>query len=311
MNFSKIIFVSLLAVTSLSISGMESAQAQAPGIKKSAPSLKFIAANCIRKNGHSFDVSKLPAEIKEYLTELEELIARYKMFHPSENLQENPQQALFNACELGATQIIPDMVALGADVNGVFNTRDGFVTPLMVAAGPFVLKKFGRATTPNLIKTILRNNVELIEILISLGAKIDTVSSYRKQSALNYAVQYENLPAVKTLVNHGACVDGSTLSFRTPLHYTTGINDPLLCRKIMSFLLENQADINSKDINGDTPFIFAVCRRNIEAIKILLRHNADVAITNNVGFTASQMAELLENHDIIELLQQHIAAQKK
>ena len=316
MNISKIIIISLIAVTSLSISGMEQDPVGVEGDKKivkSAPSLKFIAANWLRKHQSNPTVvtalKVLPADIKEYLTELEQLIARYKMFQESENLQENPQQALFNACELCTTQIVPDLVTLGADVNGVFYTKDGFVTPLMVAVVPFSLEYFG-ITIPNLVKITLRNG-ELIDRLISLGAQIDKLSSHSKQSALHYAAEQGNSEAVITLVNHGACVDGSPGSLRTPLHYAVGIHHPILCTEIMSFLLKNGANINATDFNGSAPLLYAVFTRNIEAIKCILQHAANVTLTNSNLNSELQLAQELDAHTIIELLLKHQAAQEK
>lgn len=105
---------------------------------------------------------------------------------------------------------------------------------------------------------------ELIEFMLEHGAKVDEPNWFGK-TPLMYAIQYQNLEAVKTLVEHGSDVNhktfeikkitenlGQTCNFhlqaglRTPLMYAAWHGNP----EIVLFLLGKGADKNLQDTNS-------------------------------------------------------------
>lgn len=72
---------------------------------------------------------------------------------------------------------------------------------------------------------------------------------------------------------------------------------------IIKLLIDNGADINQKDNNGNTALHYAVKSNDIKAAELLLNFGADLHLQNNSGLTAlnyansDQMIELLKSHN--------------
>lgn len=317
MNIPQIIFVGLLATTSVSVIGMEPDLESNKQIVKNVPSLKFIATNCVFKefdecNHISSNFGKLPLDMKEFCEKLAQVIFRYKIFAHSEDLQKNPTQALFNAIEAGATTIIPDLITLGANINGVWKTSLDSITPLIFAAGPFFCESINASSQLIFKPHTLKNNIELIDLLISLGAKIDTLSSRLQWNALHYAVWSENFPSVMALVNHGASVNAKIGDEQKTIlhHIISNTNNLVFCTKLIQFLIKNKADINLQDFKGSTPLHYGVIYKKIDLIRLLLQYKPDITIINQNGLTPLQMAQERGWHEAIELLKKYQKAKK-
>lgn len=69
--------------------------------------------------------------------------------------------------------------------------------------------------------------------------------------------------------------------------------------EVVKYLIENGADINAKDSNGDNLLMIALEYRELDIVKYLLEKGANVNIKNNEGKT---VLDLARNEDIKELL---------
>ena len=71
---------------------------------------------------------------------------------------------------------------------------------------------------------------------------------------------------------------------------------------IVQLLVENEADLNDKDINGKTPLHFAseIYDRDIQ--RLLLRKGADVNACDDNGVTALHLASKNGNKCLVQLL---------
>lgn len=136
-----------------------------------------------------------------------------------------------------------------------------------------------------LISATKHKLVPVIELLLEKGAEV-TVSDTRGNTALFYAIQNDNyLEIFKIFLKWGVSVNElvSTRSKHTALH-----QGARYCRPdLVEYLLLNGADVNVKDVNGNTPFhlLFQFCIRcnNLNLIKQFLDRGADLYQANNDG----------------------------
>lgn len=71
---------------------------------------------------------------------------------------------------------------------------------------------------------------------------------------------------------------------------------------MVKLLLENGADINLQDENGETALMYAIQTGNKETIKLLIDNGADLNIMNKAKVNALFLAEKKKDPEIIELL---------
>lgn len=104
-----------------------------------------------------------------------------------------------------------------------------------------------------------------------------------REEDLNYhllqASSWNDIGAVKQLLNRGADINSQDSLGRTPLHYAT-LNNSL---ELMNFLLTNGINPNIKDYLGKTPLFYAIEHRGTKQLDLLLKYGADPNITDNNG----------------------------
>lgn len=74
---------------------------------------------------------------------------------------------------------------------------------------------------------------------------------------------------------------------------------------VIKLLIESGADINAKNIHGNTALIFASARGYLDIVKYLIEVGADINLKNNLGNTALMYAYNDKYKEIIELLKKH------
>ncbi|MEX0940632.1 MAG: ankyrin repeat domain-containing protein [Candidatus Babeliales bacterium] len=86
----------------------------------------------------------------------------------------------------------------------------------------------------------------------------------------------------------------------------TILSNKILNRKNndVSFLIDNDFDINFPDADGTTPLMHAVETGQKKIVKMLLQRGANVNIQNMLGFTALMRGILNNQYDIIRILLQ-------
>jgi ankyrin repeat protein len=109
-------------------------------------------------------------------------------------------------------------------------------------------------------------------------------------------VEYSGLPEYSEMGT--PTVNTKSLFGDYPIHIaaTRGMPDEI------TLLLENGADVNAKGEHGYTPLHDAVEQGHIEAVQLLLRHGATRSIRNDDGDTPIELAALLHEEAIRELL---------
>ncbi len=99
----------------------------------------------------------------------------------------------------------------------------------------------------------------------------------RGRTALHLAAQGGNIKISKLLLEHGAIVNSQDDEGETPLHLSSSAS-------MMMFLLEEGigANANIPNVDGVCLLHLAVQRRDIESVRGLLRHSADVNSADNI-----------------------------
>jgi len=83
------------------------------------------------------------------------------------------------------------------------------------------------------------------------------------------------------------------------------------CVEAIEVLANGNADLNRGNIDGDTPFHYAVRNRDLDTVQVLLHHGADPNRENNDGKTPCQYAIENGSPEIVQLLLQHINLNEK
>jgi ankyrin repeat protein len=226
----------------------------------------------------------------EYLIELRQLAHRYQQFCTPEkehltDFKEHPNLALLLAAELGNYEVIPDLIALGANVNTTTttemplfklksedNTRSlklkfgnkKAYTPLMIAAVPLVFTPVYSYDSSDSWAMFLdsaeprEGHSKFIEQFIKAGAKADEQTDWG-MTALHYAVAHFNVPTIKALIKNGASLNIQDRNGMTPLHLAVDLHAArevdkrfYLTKEIVLILLEHGANKTIRTRSGKT-----------------------------------------------------------
>lgn len=137
-------------------------------------------------------------------------------------------------------------------------------------------------------------------------------------SSLHYAVYYNHFPVVEYLVEYGADVNDQNLSGITPLmrflvqitfFFCWSSNYQMInsaidkgYTKIITYLLEWDAEVNRADNKGITPLHKAVIKGDKENVTLLISWNADVNAKTATNSTPLHESINNSNVEIFELL---------
>ena len=163
------------------------------------------------------------------------------------------------AAENGSAAMADLLVAAGADVNA------------WLPSGETVLMTASRTGNASVLTTLLQN-----------GADPNAAEKTKGQTALMWALAERQLPAARTLIDHGADISLASKSGFTPLMWASRMGD----RDAVDMLLDKGADINAVAIGepaagprantgGSTPLLVATVRGHIDLAKHLLESGAD------------------------------------
>jgi hemoglobin len=138
-------------------------------------------------------------------------------------------------------------------------------------------------------------DIERVRLLLSFGAEVNARNFEGGHTPLYYAANHVDLsrPAdgkavAKTLIRHGAGVNVHSGPIRgTPLH-TAARRDNVV---VACVLLAAGADIEARDIKGETPLRRALNCRQPGMIALLLAHGANPDSPDKRGVTPRQVAK--------------------
>ncbi len=107
-----------------------------------------------------------------------------------------------------------------------------------------------------------------------------------------------NMNKIKRLIEEGADVNAKDDNGDLPLHYAVR-NDN---RDLVELLIEEGADVNTKDKDGQSPLHWA---KSEEIAELLIEEGADVNAKDDEGRSPLELAVERNNRDTVYLLLKH------
>ena len=135
--------------------------------------------------------------------------------------------------------------------------------------------------------------------IITIIIVIVQTTSYA-QTNIFEAIQQNDTIALKQFLKNGTNPNYTDTDGLTPLLYTAGMG----LRTCARILIKYGADINMPDINyGTTPLMFAAKYKQLEMCIFLVENGAEINKSDKEGNIALNYAEISENSDIYNYLQ--------
>ncbi|MGO8716607.1 MAG: ankyrin repeat domain-containing protein [Smithella sp.] len=151
--------------------------------------------------------------------------------------------------------------------------------------------------------------------LVYIGDKDLKQSSYEvgaSMTRLMMAVLVDDKEQTMSLLAEGADPNesngiGETALFILAGHYRSGkfSNPPDNALECARILIQKGAAVNSTDIAGWTPLMWAAFNGDVDMLKLLLENGADPKIASQSGHTALSLAKDVDYPDIVKALNRH------
>ncbi|MBN1560688.1 TonB family protein [candidate division KSB1 bacterium] len=221
------------------------------------------------------------------------------------------ETALFAAIDECRTEAVRLLINKGARLDYLTKLH---YTPLMKAASDGCVEivqllldakvDVNRAEPTNkhnpLLKAVMFNRPEIVELLIARGAKVDVTDKFGN-TALMLASRSGAIDIVELLIEKGAKVNSKTLIGHTALLYALEFGQP----EIAKILIDAGADIKSIDIYNNSTLIFAASRGYSDIVESLVAKGVDINTKTKKDETAAVMAQKNEYDDIVRFLLQN------
>ena len=230
---------------------------------------------------------------------------------PNTVVNENTGQTLLMwVAQNGHNELVEVLIEAGADINTTsiqkmtalnyaINANKLDAIKLFIENGIDPDTVIDKYETTLLMWAARNGHNDLVEALIEAGADINT-TSIQKMTALNYAINANNLDAIKLFIENGIDPDMVIDKYETTLLMWAAKNGH---NELVEVLIKAGADINKKDKIGESALITACFWEQPKIAKIIINAGGNVNITNNYGTTPLITAVKYKvNDEIIRLL---------
>jgi len=238
-----------------------------------------------------------------------------------------PPQYLLDIQKKGAKTNVPKFMfkdELSKLLFVAVNEQDiGAIKGLLLKGGNINVQNKANEYTP-LMYAVENNKLDSLRYLILRGASLNVVTS-NKMSALHLAAIISNLRALRILLSADTDIflqdkyNKTFFDYVEPNYKNMVISDIFDTRKDASealidfcilgsiegakFSLQNRANVNSQNHNGDTPLILAVRNNNPQLVTYLLSVGANEAIKNNYKDDAKAVAKKNRYNKILDIIE--------
>ncbi|ORX43291.1 ankyrin [Piromyces finnis] len=265
-------------------------------------------------------------EILEVANSDENILPYLKKYH---NVKNYNNSTLLYACKNGNTKIVKHLLQTNVHFNeideDIHNTFDYVeesaliyackigndeIVQLLVDKGANVNYKYSGTYTP-LVQACIQGYDKIAKILLENGATIEpeivrhslTDKKGDAKSTLMYACENGNKKIVEYLIQYGANVNEKNLAGETPLM--------CLCKNrhqhLIEYFIENNANINDKDNYGNTALMYACQEGMLDIVKLLIDYHVKINDQNVNGETALIIAIVNGATAVAKLLLQYHA----
>ena len=211
------------------------------------------------------------------------------------------------------------LIKLGSNINKMSNDT---AHPLYLAAEmnqpPMVdlLIKKGAAVDlvwksyTALCISVEKNNLVIIDKLLKANADVNiNVASDFKKSPLFIAICHQHHQALKLLLPYAADLT-PLIADQTIIHYCAVKNDIASLKILLNYIKQNNlrhphCDVNTSDNKGITPLHTACQRGNLDMVKLLLEHGAQINQQTQKHSTALIISAKYGKHNIVSYLLRH------
>lgn len=220
---------------------------------------------------------------------------------------------LSSAIQAGSLEISQYLLEKGANINQKLEDNKTLLMFAAQANNPDLIQllidkgcdvnAFDDFGSTALINACGHGNFESVKALIKNSAKLNP-GLCKRETCTNsghtplHAASFWYPEIVEYLLEKGADVNVKNLEGETPLHYAVGSDST----RIVAILCENGANVNLKNKQGVTPVVKAVQRQKSDALDIMLKYKADLSIADNDGKTALHYAAIAGNGKMAEYL---------
>ena len=150
----------------------------------------------------------------------------------------------------------------------------------------------------HLYEASANNNVELVRLLLDIGADIN-LANRDGETPLYVASLFGYVKMVRILAERGANINKANNVGATPLWIASAQGN----EGIVIMLVENRADINkATNSAGDTPLYVASEMGYVEVVRILLENGADINKAESNGQTPLMIAVSAGHSEVVEAL---------
>ncbi len=229
---------------------------------------------------------------------------------------DNGMTAFYWAINYEWNEIALKMIRLGADLNTIYSETGetvllqalngdsvhAEVIHLMIDLGADVKKVNLKYKYSPLMLACRRNDLTIARKILAKQVNINGIDD-RRSTALCYAAGHseEDTELLELLIKNGAKVNISNTYGRSAL--IEAVSSRSL--KKVDFLLKNGAQVNRKSegFGGVSPISEAVYNEDLEMVKLLIDHGADLSLEKDNGETLLLVAILSEkSYPVVKLL---------
>mmetsp|Transcript_41252 Transcript_41252/g.81371 ORF Transcript_41252/g.81371 Transcript_41252/m.81371 type:complete len:305 (+) Transcript_41252:735-1649(+) len=193
--------------------------------------------------------------------------------------KEGGKRALHIACREGKPAIAEFLVCSGTELEAA---TDIGVTPLYYAA---------QAGLTGLVRILLKRSVD-----------VHAKTTDDRQTSIFAAIKNGNMDMVELLLDHGAMVNERTEFQESPLFYTAFPFNyiPRDHREIAELLISRGAEIDARDVYGQTVLHVAARNGALGVLEALLANGANIHTIANSGLSALHCVAFLADSEEIE-----------
>jgi ankyrin repeat protein len=203
--------------------------------------------------------------------------------HNNSSIDEN----LLQACYDFDLKKLEELLALGANPNALKQIDDEYTREIYFESALMITSREWSSYNPE-------ESVHAAESLLKAGADVQGCNIKHQDSPLHWAVDFNNTPLVKLLLDYGADINARDDSGYNPLHpFMGGYGAMPVSEELFNSLIKAGIDINAQDQNGQTPAHILVsynkdffgANNRIEFFKKLHELGADFEIKDILGNT--------------------------